>query len=89
MANATATTPGGGEPGKKAGSLPIPKSRRGIKGFFSEVQREMKKVSWPSKAETNRLTYVVLAVCGLLVVVLTSMGYVFGIIIDLITKGRL
>ena len=78
--------PGDGEP-KRGGSLPVPKSRRGPKGFFNEVVREMKKVSWPSKAETHRLTYVVLAVCGLLVATLTVMSYVFGVIIDLITKG--
>ncbi|CAN5433657.1 hypothetical protein BH11ARM2_BH11ARM2_09150 [soil metagenome] len=89
MANAPAITPGGGEPSKKAGSLPIPKSRRGLKGFLVDVQREMRKVTWPSRPETNRLTYVVLMVCGMLVIILSTMGYVFGIIIDLITKGHL
>ncbi|RYG38307.1 preprotein translocase subunit SecE [bacterium] len=88
MANATATAPGGDEP-KKSGALPVPKSRRGTKGFFNEVLREMKKVSWPSKAETHRLVYVVLAVCGILVAVLTIMSYVFGVVINLITKGSI
>jgi preprotein translocase SecE subunit len=88
MANIASTPQGGGEPRKSAGTLPIPTSRRGLKGFFNEVLREMKKVSWPSKAETNRLTGVVLIVCIGLVVVLTAMGYAFETFIRLITKGH-
>jgi len=87
MANIASTPQGGGEPRKAAGSLPIPTSRRGIKGFFNEVLREMKKVSWPTKAETNRLTGVVLIVCVVLVAILSSMGYVFDTLIRLMTKG--
>ncbi len=73
---------------RSGGSLPIPKSKRGFKGFLAEVGREMKKVSWPTKAETNRLTGVVLAVCIIVVVILSSLGFVFGMLVDLITKGR-
>ncbi len=82
---ATATTgPTGGDSG---GNLPIPKSRRGLKGFFNEVVREMKKVNWPTKKETNRLTGVVMAVTLLCVTILTVMGLVFQTLINLITKG--
>jgi preprotein translocase SecE subunit len=71
------------------GSLPIPKSRRGAKGFFSEVSREMKKVNWPTPKETNRLTGVVLAVCILGVVMLTVMSMTSDAFVSLITKGSL
>lgn len=79
---------GGDEPRKPQGSLPIPKSKRGIKGFFNEVLREMKKVSWPTRTETNRLTGVVLSVCLIVVVILSTLSFAFGFVIDLITKGR-
>lgn len=87
MSKIAAAAPGGDESKKPQGSLPIPKSRRGLKGFFAEVGREMKKVSWPSRSETNRLTGVVLAVCGIVVVILTLLSIVFETFINLITKG--
>lgn len=72
-------------------SLPTPKFKksRGIKGFLTDVGREMKKVSWPTRQETNRLTGVVLAVCLMLVVILTVLGFVFEQVINFITKGQL
>jgi preprotein translocase SecE subunit len=76
-------------PSRQRGSLPVPKAKRGgLKGFYNEVVREMKKVSWPTRTETNRLTGVVLAVCVMLVTFLSVVGFVFGFVIDLITKGR-
>jgi len=48
----------------------------------------MKKVSWPTRAETNRLTGVVLAVCAMVVVFLTGLGYLFQFVVDFITKGK-
>lgn len=82
---ATATTSSSG--GEGGGNLPLPKSRRGIKSFFNEVIRELRKVSWPTKAETNRLTGVVLAVTLISVIILTGLGMLFGTLINLITKG--
>jgi len=76
-----------GEPSKGRGSVPIPKSKRGVKGFFNEVGREMKKVSWPTRAETNRLTAVVLVVCAGLVVLFTALSVVFDTLVSLLTKG--
>jgi preprotein translocase subunit SecE len=84
---------GSDEPrGPKTGSsLPTPKVKkgRGLKGFLTDVGREMKKVSWPSRQETNRLTGVVLVVCFMLVTVLYVLGFVFGQVIDFVTKGHL
>jgi preprotein translocase subunit SecE len=71
------------------GSLPMPKSRRGAGAFFTEVRREMKKVSWPTRPETNRLTGVVLAVCVMGVIALTAMSLSFEAVVNLITKGSL
>ena len=67
----------------------MPSSRRGIKGFINEVNREMRKVSWPSVQETNRLSGVVLALCVAMAVILTGMGYVFDTLVRLITKGTI
>lgn len=83
MATATSGQGGGGE----GGNLPIPKSRRGLKGFYNEVVRELKKVSWPTKSETNRLTGVVMAVTLMFVVILTGLGIIFNTLINLLTKG--
>ena len=49
----------------------------------------MKKVNWPTKAETNRLTGVVLAVTIMCVAILTGLGFVFSSFINLITKGTM
>jgi preprotein translocase subunit SecE len=80
----TATT---GSNTGEGGNLPLPKSRRGIKGFYSEVVREMKKVNWPTKKETNRLTGVVMAVTIICVLILLGFGIVFSTLIDLLTGG--
>ena len=80
--------PAEGGSSRPRGSLPLPNSKRGLKGFYNEVIREMKKVSWPTKPETNRLTGVVLSVCLMLVAFLSAIGFIFNFVIDLITKGR-
>ncbi len=47
----------------------------------------MKKVSWPTRAETNRLTAVVLVVCAGLVVLFTGLSVVFDTFVSILTKG--
>ncbi len=73
---------------KTPSSIPVPKSRRGLKSFFADVQRELKKVNWPSRQENMRLTGVVLGVCVLMGILLASMSIVAGTLVDLITKGH-
>lgn len=73
------------EPRKPSGSIAVPKSKRGMKGYFAEVKREIKKVSWPTVPETHRLTGVVLGVCAMLVATLTGLGAVFGFVVDFLT----
>lgn len=72
-------------PRKPQGGIPVPRSNRGIKGYFQEVRREIKKVNWPTVPETHRLTGVVLGVCALLVAVLTGLGEIFKFVVDFLT----
>lgn len=82
MANVASGNDG---PRKSGGSIPVPRSSRGIKGYFQEVRREIKRVTWPTRAETTRLTGVVLGVCALLIAILTGLSTVFGFIVDSLT----
>ena len=66
----------------------MPRSRRGPKAFFQEVIRELKKVTWPSRSETNRMTGIVLAVCALVVLILTGMNIIVDTIMKILTKGE-
>lgn len=86
MAKISAANPGGSEP-RNTGSLPIPKSKRGIKGYYAEVVRELKKVNWPTRKETNRLNMVVLVVCGMMMLAVTLMSKAAEIGVNLLTKG--
>ena len=72
-----------------SGGLPIPKSKRGLKGFLNEVSREIKKVNWPSRQETNRLTGIVLAVCTIIVLILTALSQVADTLVTLLTRGHI
>lgn len=57
-------------------SIPIPKMRRGIRGFYKDVVSEMRHVTWPGPQETSRLTTVVLSVCLGVVLMLFGMSVV-------------
>jgi preprotein translocase subunit SecE len=65
-------------------TIALPKSKRGTKGFFAEVKREIKKVNWPTKEETTRLTGVVLTVCGLVILILMGLNYFFDFFVSLL-----
>ncbi len=66
----------------------LPSSRRGTKGAFSEIMREMKKVTWPTPKETNRLTGVVLAVCALMMILLLTFSKLADVVFELLTTGK-
>jgi len=72
---------------KAASNVPVPTMRRGVKGFYRDVVREMKHVTWPTPQETSRLTGVVLAVCILIIIMLQVLTYFFHIILQLIIRG--
>ncbi|MCH8978153.1 MAG: preprotein translocase subunit SecE [Armatimonadetes bacterium] len=61
--------------------------RRGVKGFYRDVVREMKHVTWPKPHETTRLTGVVLAVCVMIVTMLYFATFIFGWILSAIITG--
>lgn len=72
-----------------ASSLPLPKMKRGIKGFYRDIVAEMKKVNWPTRQETVRLSGVVLAVCLMVIVILYLLTLVFGALFDVFFRGGL
>lgn len=63
---------------RAATNIPSPKVRRGPKGFLTDTRAELKKVTWPTRGETNRLTGVVLAVCIMCVLFLYGLSMGFG-----------
>jgi len=73
---------------RPATTIATPKFKRGLKGFLTDTSREMKKVQWPTRRETNRLTFVVLALCVMIATMLSVMGWFSDTIIAILTKGR-
>lgn len=71
-----------------AGALPVPKMRRGLKGFFKDVRREMKHVTWPTRKETVRLTGVVLSVCFLIIIFLFLLSTVFDTLLTILLRSN-
>lgn len=54
-----------------------------IIGFFEDVVKEMKKVTWPSKEELKEATTVVIVVC----LVIAAFTYVIDMLINQVLKG--
>ena len=54
-----------------------------IKKFFEDVVKEMKKVTWPTKAELMESTKVVIVVC----IILAGFTYVIDMVINQVFKG--
>jgi len=54
-----------------------------IIGFFEDVVKEMKKVTWPSKQELKEATTVVIVVC----LVIATFTYVIDLLISQVLKG--
>jgi preprotein translocase subunit SecE len=54
-----------------------------IIGFFDDVVKEMKKVTWPTKDELQESTTVVIVVC----LVIAAFTYVIDMIINQVLKG--
>ena len=71
--------------GKRANRHSPSKSRSprfGVFSFFGEVFSEMKKVTWPSREETTRLTMLVLAVSVAIGAMLGVLDFLFATISD-------
>jgi preprotein translocase subunit SecE len=54
-----------------------------IIGYFNDVVKEMKKVTWPTKAELKESTLVVIVVC----LILAAFTYVIDMAIQQVFKG--
>jgi preprotein translocase subunit SecE len=54
-----------------------------IIGFFEDVVKEMKKVTWPTQAELKESTMVVIVVC----LILAGFTYVIDMAVQLVFKG--
>jgi preprotein translocase SecE subunit len=70
------------------GRPPLPNMRKGFGSFFKEVGVEMRKVIWPSRAETIRLTTAVLFVCVVFVAYLIASGFLIDRIVTFLETGR-
>lgn len=56
---------------------------RGIGNYFREILSELKKVVWPTRAETRRLTLMVLAISGTVGLILGAIDLGFTHIVNL------
>jgi len=50
--------------------------------FIREARVELKRVNWPTRQETTRLTLVVVGVSAAMAVFLGSLDYVFSLILN-------
>ncbi len=66
----------------------MPSMRKGVGQFLKEVGIEMRKVIWPTRAETMRLTSAVLFVCVLFVLYLYIAGIIVETVIHLMEGGK-
>jgi preprotein translocase subunit SecE len=55
--------------------------------FFKDFFDEMKKVTWPSRRETVRLTLMVIAVCAVVGLILGAIDYGFGELVAKVFLG--
>ncbi|MBU1885810.1 preprotein translocase subunit SecE [Patescibacteria group bacterium] len=55
-------------------------------GYFKEVVRELKKVSWPSRKQTVNKTMLVIAVSTLLAVYLGGLDLLFQKLTEVLIK---
>ncbi len=54
--------------------------------FFSEVKDELKKVVWPTKDETIRLTGIVIGISVVVALFIGAADYIFTMLLGLIIK---
>ena len=52
-----------------------------IIGFFRDSKSELKQVNWPSKDDTIRYTWVVIALSAFLALVLGGLDYFFNFLV--------
>lgn len=65
-----------------AGRRSLPRLGR-IGSYFREVVGELKKVVWPTRQETRRLTLMVLGIAGAVAVLLGAFDVAFSYLVNL------
>ena len=66
----------------------VPKMKGGLKQYLKEVGVEMRRVIWPTRAETLRLTVMVLLVCVLFVVYLYTASTIIHYLFTAMEGGK-
>ena len=67
----------------------MPKMKGGLGKYFKEVGVEMRRVIWPTRAETVRLTIMVLLVCIFFVLYLYIASTLVNLIVNALETGRI
>ncbi|MBI2051406.1 preprotein translocase subunit SecE [Candidatus Roizmanbacteria bacterium] len=57
-------------------------------GFFGEIQDELKKVSWPTRRDTVRLTVVVIAISLIVAAYIGVLDVILAKVLQALTGGR-
>jgi len=60
------------------------KQPNAIQRWYRETMGELRKVSWPTRQEAQRLTWIVVAVMVVMSVVLGVLDYVFSTLVTLV-----
>jgi preprotein translocase subunit SecE len=74
---------GGSSPSWRASLLNRASMKDKIVGFFNDVVKEMKKVTWPTKEELKESTVIVVVVC----LIIAAFTYVIDMAISQLLKG--
>ena len=80
-----ARSPRGGILRRSSATEPGP--RGGLVQFFSEVVGELKKVTWPSREETTRLTMLVIAISATIGIALGLIDIGFARVFERFIEG--
>lgn len=62
------------------------KKKKSLKGFFTEIKAELKKVTWPTKSQLVNNTLVILVFIAVVTVILALLDGVFAKLFEFITK---
>lgn len=64
---------------KRTGNF-LQRTRYGIVGYIQAVRAELLKVAWPTRADVERLTRIVLTVTAIAAVTLGLVSFIFGVL---------
>lgn len=70
---------------KAAASVAPPKKRRFT--FFADIVGELRKVVWPTRPETTRLTLIVIGLCVVMGLILGAVDYGFSELVAKVFLG--